>query len=132
MARPVNQLMGAITGIDDRSLVSHAARRRSADVAFAVVVGVVLGYGLYSMLAYIAAGQQGLSVLGHAFGFGLLTFSRVVVVVTVSSLVWVPIGVWIGFNPRVAQYLQPVVQVLASFPANFVSPSRSLSSWTSG
>jgi NitT/TauT family transport system permease protein len=74
------------------------------------------------MLAYIAAGQQGLSVLGHAFGLGLLTFLRVVVVVTVSSIVWVPVGVWIGFNPRVAQYLQPVVQVLASFPANFVFP----------
>jgi NitT/TauT family transport system permease protein len=45
-----------------------------------------------------------------------------VVVVVVSSVVWVPVGVWIGFNPRVAQFLQPVVQVLASFPANFVFP----------
>src|SRR6202044_4254155 len=34
----------------------------------------------------------------------------------------VPAGVWIGFNPRIAQYLQPVVQVLASFPANFIYP----------
>jgi NitT/TauT family transport system permease protein len=34
----------------------------------------------------------------------------------------VPAGVWIGFNPRVAQFLQPVVQVLASFPANFIFP----------
>ena len=41
---------------------------------------------------------------------------------TVSSVVWVPVGVWIGFNPRVAQFMQPVVQVLASFPANFVFP----------
>ncbi len=38
IAQPVNQLMGAATGIDDRSLVSHAARRRAADVAFAAVV----------------------------------------------------------------------------------------------
>jgi NitT/TauT family transport system permease protein len=30
--------------------------------------------------------------------------------------------VWIGFNPRVAQFMQPVVQVLASFPANFIFP----------
>jgi NitT/TauT family transport system permease protein len=61
-------------------------------------------------------------VLGRALGLGFLTFLRVVVVVTVSSAVWVPIGVWIGFNPRVAQFLQPVVQVLASFPANFIFP----------
>ena len=33
IARPVNQFMGAATGIDDRSLVSHAARRRTADIA---------------------------------------------------------------------------------------------------
>jgi NitT/TauT family transport system permease protein len=122
LARPVNQLMGAATGIDDRSLVSHAARRRTADVAFAAVVIAALGYGLYSMLDYIAAGQQGLGVLGPAFGLGFLTFLRVAVVVAVSSVIWVPVGVWIGFNPRVAQYLQPVVQVFASFPANFIFP----------
>ncbi len=122
IAQPVNQLMGAATGIDDRSLVSHATRRRAADAAFAAVVVAALGWGLYSMLAYIAAGQQGLGVLGHAFGLGFLTFLRVAVVVAVSSVIWVPVGVWIGFNPRVAQYLQPVVQVLASFPANFIFP----------
>jgi NitT/TauT family transport system permease protein len=74
------------------------------------------------MLAFIATGSQGLSVFGTAFYFGFLTFLRVVVVVTVASLIWVPVGVWIGFNPRVAQFMQPIVQVLASFPANFVFP----------
>ncbi len=123
IARPVNQLMGTVTGIDDLSLVGHAARRRAGDLAFAAVLFAVLGYGLYSMLAYIAAGQQGLGVLGHAFGLGFLTLLRViVVVVAAASVIWVPVGVWIGFNPRVAQYMQPVVQVLASFPANFIFP----------
>ena len=122
IAGPVNQLMGVATGVDDRSLVSHAARRRAADFAFAAVVAGLLGYGLYSMLAYIAAGQQGLGVLGHAFGLGFLTFLRVAVVVAISSVIWVPVGVWIGFNPRIAQFLQPVVQVFASFPANFIFP----------
>jgi NitT/TauT family transport system permease protein len=74
------------------------------------------------MLAYIGTGSDGFGVLGRAFGLGFLTFLRVVVVVAVSSVVWVPIGVWIGFNPRVAQFMQPVVQVLASFPANFIFP----------
>jgi NitT/TauT family transport system permease protein len=36
--------------------------------------------------------------------------------------VWVPIGVWIGLNPRVSRLAQPIVQILASFPANFVFP----------
>jgi NitT/TauT family transport system permease protein len=85
-------------------------------------VTVVLGYGLYSMLAYIATGKDGLAVFGTTFYFGFLTLLRVSVVVIVSSIVWVPVGVWIGFNPRVAQFMQPIVQVLASFPANFVFP----------
>jgi NitT/TauT family transport system permease protein len=122
IAGPINQLMAAVTGVDDRSLVSHAARRRAADFAFAAVVAAVLGYGMYEMLAYIAAGQQGLGVLGQAFGLGFLTFLRVAVAVAAASVIWVPVGVWIGFNPRVAQYLQPVVQVFASFPANFIFP----------
>jgi NitT/TauT family transport system permease protein len=122
VARPVNKIMGSVTGTDDVSLVRHAARRRAGDAAFLVVVALILGYGLYSMLAYIATGQQGLAVFGETFKFGFFTFLRVVVVVTASTLIWVPVGVWIGFNPRVAQFMQPVVQVAASFPANFIFP----------
>ena len=43
-------------------------------------------------------------------------------VVAPSSVIWVPVGVRIGISPRVARYAQPVVQVLASFPANFLFP----------
>jgi NitT/TauT family transport system permease protein len=122
LARPVNSVMGKVTGVDDQSLVSHAARRRAADLAFTTIIICLLGYGLYSMIAYIAAGEQGLSVIWHALGVGFLTFARVAVVVVLSSVIWVPVGVWIGFNPRVAQFMQPVVQLAASFPANFIFP----------
>jgi len=122
LAEPVNRFMVAVTGIDDESLAIHAARRRAGDAAFAVVVVVALGYGLYSMLAFIATGSRGLAIFGTAFSYGFLTFLRVVVVVVASTVIWVPIGVWIGFNPRVAQFMQPIVQVLASFPANFIFP----------
>jgi NitT/TauT family transport system permease protein len=122
LAEPLNAVLGRVTGVDDHSLAESAARRRAADVAFTAVLGLALGYGLYSMLAFIATGTNGLDVFGTAFYLGLLTFLRVVVVVAVSSVIWVPVGVWIGFNPRVAQFMQPIVQVLASFPANFIFP----------
>jgi len=122
LAEPVNTVMARATGVDDVRLASNAVRRRAGDVAFTVLLVVALAFGLYSMLAYIATGSDGLGVLGTAFGLGFLTFLRVVVVVTVSSVLWVPVGVWIGFNPRVAQFMQPIVQVLASFPANFLFP----------
>jgi NitT/TauT family transport system permease protein len=86
------------------------------------VVVVALGWGLYNMLDYVAGGHQGLGIFGHAFVLGFYTLLRVAVVVAVSSVIWVPVGVWIGFNPRVAQFMQPVVQVFASFPANFIFP----------
>ena len=96
------------------------ARRRRGDVVFALVVGVPLAYGLYRMVAYI--GQGGYGDVLTAFGDGAVTFVRVVVLVAFATLVWVPIGVWIGLNPRVARIAQPVVQILASFPANFLFP----------
>jgi len=122
LAQPVNRVMRRATGIDDRSLTSHETRRRAADLAFATVVTLALGYGLYAMLAYVATGADGLAVFGTAFYDGFLTLLRVAVVVIVASIIWVPVGVWIGFNPRVAQFMQPIVQVLASFPANFIFP----------
>lgn len=53
---------------------------------------------------------------------GLATLARVVAVLILGTVIWVPVGVWIGMNPRWARLMQPVVQVLASFPANFLFP----------
>lgn len=58
----------------------------------------------------------------RVFGLAGLTLLRVAAVVAFSAAVWTPIGVWIGGNPRVARFAQPIVQVLASFPANFLFP----------
>jgi NitT/TauT family transport system permease protein len=122
LARPTNKVLGAATGIDELSLTRHAARSRAADIAFFCVVGAVLVYGLYSMLAYINTGASGLAVFGTAFYDGFVTLLRVIIVVAASTIIWVPVAVWIGFNPRVAQFMQPIVQVAASFPANFIFP----------
>ncbi len=53
---------------------------------------------------------------------GLLTLARVVVLIALASLVWVPVGVWIGLRPRAAQWVQPIAQFLAAFPANLLFP----------
>ena len=53
---------------------------------------------------------------------GAITFLRVIVVLIISTVVWVPVGVKIGMSPRLARFAQPIVQVLASFPANFLFP----------
>jgi NitT/TauT family transport system permease protein len=53
---------------------------------------------------------------------GLLTMLRVIVLIALATLLWVPIGVWIGLRPRVAQWVQPIAQFLAAFPANLLFP----------
>jgi NitT/TauT family transport system permease protein len=98
--------------------------RRRGDLIFGVLVGVPIAYGLYRLLSYI--GADGYGTVLEAFGLGAITFGRVCVLLVIGTLVWVPIGVWIGFNPRVARLAQPVVQVLASFPANFLFPFATL------
>jgi len=60
--------------------------------------------------------------IGHVFLLGLLTALRVIVLILLASVVWVPIGVWIGLRPHLAQHLQPVALFLSAFPANLLFP----------
>jgi NitT/TauT family transport system permease protein len=53
---------------------------------------------------------------------GLATLSRIVVLIALASVIWVPIGVWVGTRPHVANMVQPVAQFLAAFPANLLFP----------
>jgi NitT/TauT family transport system permease protein len=57
-----------------------------------------------------------------AFGLGLLTLLRVLVLIALATVIWVPIGVWIGLRPVWAERIQPVAQFLAAFPANVLFP----------
>ena len=67
-----------------------------------------------------------LAVVGRVVVLGALTLVRVVVLLVFASLIWTPIGVTIGFSPRLARVLQPVAQFFASFPANFIFPFATL------
>jgi NitT/TauT family transport system permease protein len=122
--RPFGRLLDRVTrpfGLAERPLKANQRRRRAGDIAFAAVFCALLGLGLWGALAYFA--KRGVaSQFPYCFGLGLITLSRVVVLVVVCSLVWVPIGAVIGMNPVLSRRVQPVVQVLASFPALFLFP----------
>jgi NitT/TauT family transport system permease protein len=68
-------------------------------VFFAGAVSAVVIYGAWKALDYIHV-QVGLGAFGHAFVLGAATFGRVVILLIVASVIWVPVGVWIGMNPR--------------------------------
>jgi len=80
-------------------------------------VTALAGIGLTFVLTEVPPDE-----IGRAALYGLFTLMRVMVLVVVSSLVWVPVGVAIGLQPGFAKFAQPVAQFLASFPANFLFP----------
>jgi NitT/TauT family transport system permease protein len=47
---------------------------------------------------------------------------RVIVLIALATLVWVPVGVWVGLRPKLAVRAQPLAQFLAAFPANLAFP----------
>ena len=73
-------------------------------------------------IATFVLGGLSLSEAATAFGLGCLTLARVLVLIVLASIVWVPIGVRVGMNPRVARFVQPIAQFLAAFPANLLFP----------
>lgn len=72
--------------------------------------------------AHFILSSLGPADVALALGLACLTMVRVIVLIVLASLVWVPIGVWIGLNPVWAERLQPVAQFLAAFPANVLFP----------
>ncbi len=90
----------------------------------AILVAVVAGLVIF--LIHFVMTTVGLAEVGKVFLLGLATLLRVTVLLIFATVVWTPVGVAIGFSPRLARFMQPVVQFLASFPANFVFPFATL------
>lgn len=58
----------------------------------------------------------------HVLVLGLITALRVTIMIILCSIIWVPVGIWVGLRPRVAIYVQPIAQIFAAFPANLLYP----------
>jgi NitT/TauT family transport system permease protein len=90
---------------------------------FAVLAAAILGLLSWSFVrAFFLLSDLGyrdlISVLVAAFYSVLRTTAAIIL----ASLWTVPLGVYIGLNPRAAKVLEPVVQVVASVPATAVFP----------
>jgi NitT/TauT family transport system permease protein len=98
---------------------------RTGDFVYNAVLLLITAGLAVAGIRFVLAGV-GIAEVGHAALLGLATGARVLALLIFSTLVWTPIGVAIGFNPRLARISQPVIQVLASFPANFLFPFATL------
>lgn len=87
----------------------------------ALTVGAVLAlWGLAHAVAMIHTLRW--NELKLLLAGALATFLRVNLSILIAVLWTVPVGVAIGFNPRLSRFVQPVAQVLASVPATAFFP----------
>jgi NitT/TauT family transport system permease protein len=105
------------------SMVSKAKRRSSrlVDAVWLASILASTGYAGWKIYEYLSASLS-LSDVLNAVGYGFITLVRVTVLITLATLIWVPVGVWIGLRPKLAERIQPLAQFLAAFPANLAFP----------
>ena len=105
------------TSIRARARPANPVVTRIGDAALAASVL----FALWWLTGFIH-GEVATSEVLHVFVLGFYTMLRVLLLIALAAIVWVPVGVWIGMNPRWAGRLQAVVQFLAAFPANLMFP----------
>ncbi|MBV8837282.1 MAG: ABC transporter permease subunit [Alphaproteobacteria bacterium] len=127
LSAPIGWLMSALSSARARGSAPRRALRlppavgKAADILWVAIVLAATAYAAWLVIAYVHATLGPGDVLS-AVWFGILTLIRVVVLIAIASLIWVPIGVWIGLRPWAAEAVQPIAQFLAAFPANVLFP----------
>ncbi len=94
---------------------------KAIDRSWMVLVALAALAGAALVVRYVAQTLHWADVW-QAFGLGFITLARVMVLIALASLVWVPLGVWIGLRPAWAEKVQAIAQILAAFPANVLFP----------
>jgi NitT/TauT family transport system permease protein len=94
---------------------------RIVDALWLAIIIASTGAAAWEVYHYLSASLS-LSDVFSAIGYGLITLTRVVVLIALATLIWVPVGVWIGLRPKLAERIQPLAQFLAAFPANLAFP----------
>jgi NitT/TauT family transport system permease protein len=120
----INRIIdGAIAALARRRLPAAERPPRPAfDLVFDIAL-LALAAGASVWLVVFIRESVDLAEIGRVFLLGLATAARVLVLIGIASVVWVPIGVGIGLRPHFADLAQPVVQFLAAFPANLFFPA---------
>ncbi len=104
-----------------RRLQRWSPPRRLGDVAWYALWLAGAGYVVWTLVQFVQPTLSWNDVVEVARD-GWLTLLRVVVLIVLATLVWVPIGVAVGLRPRLAASVQPLAQFLAAFPANLLFP----------
>jgi len=127
LARPLSvawqrSFQRAPLGAGNKLAQARSQERPSwSDRGWTTLVVTMAALALWQVGRFVLAGVS-LTEVSKAVLLGLATLTRVIVLIALASLIWVPIGVWVGTRPRAARIFQPIAQFLAAFPANLLFP----------
>ena len=101
-----------------------ARRRWTHRILSGLICALLIFEALRGLVAAIDAlhGAMSWSLFGHIVWLGFLTMLRVLAMTVIATLIWTPVGVWIGSKPHIARFAQPLAQIGASFPVNMTFP----------
>ncbi|HLW90938.1 MAG TPA: ABC transporter permease subunit [Roseiarcus sp.] len=111
--------IGARPSFRKRDLPVLTTVSRIIDAIWIVAVVVVALWAIWTVVQYVGTELTWSDAL-DVVGLTLITLLRVIVLIALATAVWVPISVWIGLRPRVAERAQPLAQFLAAFPVNLL------------
>jgi NitT/TauT family transport system permease protein len=92
----------------------------AAGIWYAILV-VFGAYVVWRVTSFVGSALGFSDVLG-VFLRGMATLARVIVLIALASLVWVPVGIYVGLRPHLTRVVQPIAQFLAAFPVNLLFP----------
>jgi NitT/TauT family transport system permease protein len=92
---------------------------RLIDAVWIVLILAGAAWALWSVVAFVCTELTWHDVW-NVFVLTSITLLRVIVLMAVATIIWVPISVWIGLRPRIAERVQPIAQFLAAFPVNLL------------
>lgn len=97
-----------------------------------LLITFAIGGLVFTLLPKLPSFGQTLASLSSKDWFNLMnavlfTGLKVLGVLILSSLWTIPLGLWLGLNPRLENFFQPIIQNLAAFPAPVLFPLITLS-----
>jgi NitT/TauT family transport system permease protein len=125
--RALGELLSSLTQMRLHFVPARPVRRLrrerpvAADAVWYITLGVLLAAALWQISHFLLGTLTVADVL-RAVELGAFTMTRVFILISLASLLWVPIGVFVGLRPALAGLVQPIAQFLAAFPANLLFP----------
>lgn len=58
----------------------------------------------------------------YVFKLIFFTFLRIIILLLIVLMIWVPIGIIIGLNAKITTFCQPIIHFLSAFPINLLFP----------